>query len=191
MNDKLMPIAKAVMQAIDIFQSAVNRFFWATYCGLRQFACLMLIFIIYPEWIFPLIGTSFMYSLPYAVFFHWVAAFSKETSIFKKYVISYIPHMIVMLVLIYFGESVRDSYLSNMLPFRLSKTFSFLARVLLASFAPIFPIALTKLEIFVKKRLHGRWYELVKFAYNAMALLSISGLQICFFWLLRRLYIAM
>ena len=168
MNDKLMPIAKAVLQA-------TKRFLWGTYCGLRQsvFFILFLIALSYLGWMIPVIGVMILFSLLYAVFFHWVAVFSKQSSMLKKCVISYLLYMIAMLALIYFSENAGEYNIRQSL---LCARFSIFTQILIASFAPIISIALTATEVFAKKRLRGWWYRIVKWIYNGIVLLPIAAI---------------
>lgn len=166
MNDKLMPIAKAVLQTI-------KRFLWGTYCGLRLCVYLVLFSLILPHRMFPIvIAAMIMFSLLYAVFFHWITAFSKQSSMLKKCVISYVPYMIAVLGLIYFSENAREHNIRQQL---LCARFSIYTQILLASFAPVFSIAMTAVELFAKKRLQGWWYRIVKWIYNGIALLPIAA----------------
>ena len=167
MNEKLMPVAKAILQAI-------KRVLWGTYCGFRQCVLLLFIFALTnSDWMIPEIGVMLLLSLSYAVFYHWVTAFTKQSSMLKKCVISYIPYMVTMLAYIYYGEYAKEF---NIRPTVLSIIYSVFEQILLVTFAPIFPIALTALELFVKERLQGRWHRIVKWIYNVIASLPIVAI---------------
>ena len=88
----------------------------------------------------------------------------------KKCVISYLPYMMVMLAYIYYGEYANEF---NIRPTVLSIRYSVFEQIVLVTFAPIFSIALTALELFVKERLQGRWHKIVKCIYNVIASLPI------------------
>ena len=167
MNEKLMPVAKAILQTI-------KRVLWGTYCGFRQCVLLLFIFALTnSDWMIPEIGVMILLSLSYAVFYHWVTAFTKQSSMLKKCVISYIPYMVTMLAYIYYGEYANEF---NIRPTVLSIIYSVFEQILLVTFAPIFPIALTALELFVKERLQGRWHRIVKWIYNVIASLPIVAI---------------
>ena len=146
MNDELMPVAKALLQVI-------KRFLCGTYCGFRQCVYLLLLAIVFTDCIFPETGVMILFSLLYAVFYYWVTAFIKQSSMLKKCVISYIFYMLTMLVFVYFGDNVREFNIHLSLK---RVGYTIFTQILLISFAPIFSIALTTVELFAKKSLLAR-----------------------------------
>ena len=166
MNDKLMPVAKALLQVI-------KRFLCGTYCGFRQCVYLLLLAIVFTDCILPEIGVMILFSLLYAVFYYWVTAFIKQSSMLKKCVISYILYMLTMLVFVYFGDNVREFNIHLSLK---RVGYTDFTQILLISFAPVFSIALTTVELFAKKRLQGWWHRIVKWIYNGIALLPIAAI---------------